>query len=62
MGLYGSWASFAVTHHYIMYYLCQKLNINWKEAHYALLGDDIVISDERLGEAYLGFLKEIDVE
>lgn len=62
MGCYGSWASFAVTHHYVMFYLCKKLGINWKEAHYALLGDDIVISDARLGEAYLGFLKEIGVE
>lgn len=28
MGFYSSWASFAVTHHYILYYLCRELGID----------------------------------
>jgi hypothetical protein len=27
MGFYSSWASFAVSHHFIIYYICQKLGI-----------------------------------
>lgn len=58
MGAYSSWASFAIAHHYLVYRACRISGISWKKANYFLLGDDIVIVGEQLGEAYL---KELDL-
>lgn len=62
MGAYSSWASFAVAHHYIMYYLCRLNGIDWKTSRYCLLGDDILIGDEVLGKAYQELILSIGVD
>nr|BCY26968.1 RNA dependent RNA polymerase [Nigrospora sphaerica mitovirus 3] len=62
MGFYSSWASFAVTHHYIMYFLCRVLGKSWKDSKYFLLGDDIIIGDKELGDAYLQLLPKLGVD
>jgi hypothetical protein len=62
MGFYSSWASFAVTHHYVMFYLCKELGIDFKSAPYFLLGDDIIIGDRRLGEAYISLMDSLGVD
>jgi len=62
MGFYSSWASFAVGHHFILYYLCRKMGINWREAPYALLGDDIVIKDKSLSDKYKEVMRVLGVE
>merc|ERR1712232_193885 len=59
MGMYSSWASTALAHHYILYLACQKLGYNWKNSPYMLLGDDIVIADDNLYEEYLVILESI---
>ena len=46
MGGYSSFNSFALAHHYIVYYCCRVLGNSWKTLPYALLGDDIVICDK----------------
>jgi len=62
MGFYSSWASFAVAHHYIIYYICSVLGKDWKTLPYALLGDDIVIGDKDVGEEYLKVMEKLGVE
>lgn len=53
MGAYSSWASFALAHHYVIYYCCRELNKDWKSLSYSLLGDDIAIGDPEVGELYI---------
>lgn len=62
MGFYSSWGSFALSHHFIIYDCCCKLGIEWSTAKYSLLGDDIVIGDERLAKLYLTRLADLGVE
>nr|DAG91281.1 MAG TPA: RNA-dependent RNA polymerase [Riboviria sp.] len=62
MGAYSSFNSFALTHHYLIYYICRKLRKSWKTLPYALLGDDIVICDEEVAEMYMTILTDLGVE
>jgi len=62
MGAYSSWSSFAVAHHYVIYYCCKKTGVNWKELKYSLLGDDIVIADKRVAELYLEVIRDLGVD
>lgn len=59
MGAYTSWASFAIAHHYVMFSACQRVGIKWKDAPYALLGDDILIGDQRLCEEYKSIILDL---
>jgi hypothetical protein len=52
MGAYSSWNSFALCHHYVMYWCCKELNIPWRSAKYVILGDDVLIGDQRLAIKY----------
>lgn len=62
MGFYSSWASFALAHHYVMFYCARELNIPWKEAKYVLLGDDILIGDTLLANKYKQVLAHLECE
>nr|UPW42271.1 MAG: putative RNA dependent RNA polymerase [Heilongjiang mito-like virus 10] len=62
MGAYSSWATFAVAHHYIVYYCCKVLGKKWNSLPYALLGDDIVIGDDEVASMYLEVLKTLGVK
>jgi len=62
MGFYSSWASFAVAHHYVVYYCCRKLNLSWRHAPYCLLGDDIVICHKGLADLYKETIKSLGVD
>jgi len=62
MGFYSSWASFSVTHHFIIYYLCQINSIDWRTCSYALLGDDIVINNDIISKGYINIMKTLGVE
>jgi len=62
MGAYSSWGSFALAHHFVVYWCCRNLGIKWKTAPYSLLGDDILIGDSRLGEEYTRVLLTLGVE
>lgn len=35
-----------------MYHCCVQLSINWKDAKYVILGDDILIGDKKLYSVY----------
>lgn len=62
MGAYSSWNSFAVAHHYVMFYCCRKLGIEFSRARYVILGDDVVINDKRLAEYYMKVVTSLGVE
>jgi hypothetical protein len=62
MGAYSSWNSFAVAHHYVVYFCCRKLGLNWKKAPYVLLGDDIVIADVSLANKYMEVMSSLGIE
>ncbi|AZT88622.1 RNA-dependent RNA polymerase [Loramyces juncicola mitovirus 1] len=62
MGAYSSFNSFALTHHYIIYTICKKLGKKWKSLPYALLGDDIVIADQEVGEEYMKVIKTLGLD
>jgi len=61
LGAYSSWASFALAHHYVLFYCCMELKKDWKRSNYVLLGDDLVIGDRELAEKYKSVLKELDI-
>lgn len=54
MGAYSSWAMLNLCHHLILQYICINLytKVKWYEC-YEVLGDDIVIFDERVASRYL---------
>lgn len=62
MGFYSSWGSFALAHHFVVYWCCQDLGIPWGTARYVLLGDDILIGDPRLGELYQKRILSLGIE
>lgn len=62
MGAYSSWASFAITHHYVVYYCCMELGKKWEDLPYCLLGDDIAIADNDVGEKYMSVMDSLGVE
>jgi len=45
-----------------VYYCCRKLNLDWKKTQYRLLGDDIVIKGEELGNLYIQVINSLGVE
>jgi hypothetical protein len=65
MGLYGSFSMFALTHHAILHTLSKQIGIMVNDQGtlpYRILGDDIIISDDLLAEAYKAYIKKIGVE
>jgi len=61
MGYYSSWATFAVTHHLLLQYICKRHNIVWSDA-YVIIGDDIVIASELVANDYVVLIKALGVE
>lgn len=63
MGALTSWAAFSLTHHILVQYaaFCVYRKVTWF-LDYALLGDDIVLADKEVAEAYLILLEKIGVE
>lgn len=59
MGAYSSWAMLAWTHHAIVQWCARRVGHEGWFKSYAVLGDDIVISDDKVAEAYVRVCKEI---
>jgi len=63
MGALTSWAAFSLTHHVLVQYAAYRaLGIYGFFKEYALLGDDIVIANDKVAREYLALLREIGVE
>lgn len=52
MGAYSSWASFALSHHFVVWLACRRVGTSWRSAKYVVLGDDVLIGDAKIGEEY----------
>lgn len=65
MGAYSSWAMLAMTHHMIVQFAafrsCVTSGGTWFK-DYAVLGDDVIIWNERVAKVYLSVMKELGVE
>jgi hypothetical protein len=62
MGAYSSWNSFTVAHHYIIYWCCRKLKMDWRTSKYVILGDDVLIGDHNLAIMYKEIIHLLGVE
>jgi hypothetical protein len=61
MGAYSSWAVFALTHHLWVQFSAKRVGKQLPFTDYRLLGDDIVIRDDRVAQEYLSLIDLIGV-
>jgi hypothetical protein len=61
MGFYSSFTSFALAHHFFVWLACRRSRIKFKTCPYMLLGDDIVIGNDKVAREYKQLLIEWDV-
>jgi hypothetical protein len=61
MGAYSSWAAFTLTHHLVVHwsaFLCGMYDFK----DYIILGDDIVIKNNRVAQKYISIMNKLGVE
>lgn len=61
MGAYSSWSSFVLAHHFLVFVACKQANIDWNRCPYILLGDDIVIANDKVAGNYKVLLQRLDI-
>jgi hypothetical protein len=61
MGAYSSWAAFTLTHHLIVHYAAHLCGLKNFKA-YILLGDDIVINNDKVACKYKAIMARIGVD
>jgi len=61
MGTYSSWAVFTLTHHLFVHW-CAHLNGINNFNQYMILGDDIVIKNDKVANTYIKYIKLLGVE
>jgi hypothetical protein len=59
MGAKTSWAIFALTHHTVLRVICRLHRVS--DDCYVIIGDNIVISDDKVALSYKAFLSDIGV-
>jgi hypothetical protein len=63
MGALSSWPAMALVHHVIVLYAASRVGFGLFEfVAYLVLGDDVVIADERVAEEYILVCSELGVE
>jgi hypothetical protein len=62
MGAYSSWAMLALSHHVIVRVSALRNGLNPKLVNYAVLGDDIVINNDRVSSSYLELMNELGLK
>lgn len=61
MGFYTSWAAFTISHHLVLY-ICEKKAGVPRFSTYKILGDDLVIWNDKVATYYKEVCTEIGVE
>lgn len=63
LGYYGSWSLFSLSHHYIVWLAALKAYPlrSTPSVDYALLGDDILITDKKVANQYSRLLDRLSV-
>jgi hypothetical protein len=59
MGAYSSWSTFTITHHVILGFIHDKLQL--EKLYYVIIGDDIVIYHDDVAREYQEIMKELGV-
>jgi len=62
MGAYSSWAMLAVTHHVIVRVAAARANVKPNFVNYAVLGDDIVINNDKVADSYLVIMEGLGLK
>lgn len=62
MGAYSSWAAFAITHHAWVQFAARLSGVEGWFADYALLGDDILIANQKVAAKYRWLCQKVGVE
>lgn len=63
LGYYSSWGLFSLSHHILVWVAAKKATLfRRKFTDYALLGDDIVIADQKVAEEYRKIMDYLGVE
>jgi hypothetical protein len=62
MGAYSSWGMLALVHHAMVQYSAQRAGLKGWFTLYAVLGDDIVIADDRVAKKYRALCRLLGVE
>lgn len=58
LGYLSSWPLFTLSHHLVVQYCAELVYPGRYFDRYAILGDDVVIADERVAEVYSSSLEE----
>jgi hypothetical protein len=61
MGAYSSWAAFTLTHHLVVYWASKLSKIDNFD-RYILLGDDIVINNDKVARKYISIMTKLGVD
>jgi hypothetical protein len=61
MGAYSSWAVFALAHHVVVRIAAKRAGLNPSFCSYALLGDDIVLTNDLVAKEYLNIMSQLGV-
>lgn len=62
MGAYSSWAAFTLTHHMVVAWSAYKSRKTMDFDQYIILGDDIVIKDNKIASIYRGQMMRMGVD
>jgi hypothetical protein len=62
MGALSSWACLALCHHALVQFAAKRAGLDGWFSAYLVLGDDIVIADKRVAEAYLSVCGEFGIK
>jgi len=62
MGLYGSWATFALSHHYLIQFAARQVGEAFPFREYSVLGDDVAIWNRKVALKYKELLLSLDVK
>lgn len=61
MGAYSSWAAFTISHHVLIWIARKRSGGSLSDLYYQVLGDDVVISDDKTKDIYLSILDQFGV-
>lgn len=61
LGDYGSWPLFAFSHHLLVWWSAERVYPGLRFDRYAVLGDDVLITDPEVAQVYQGALKRLGV-
>lgn len=62
LGFHGSWPSFALAHHLIVWCAAERVYPNKVFTRYAVLGDDVIIADDCVATEYSTIMASMGVE